>query len=153
MNRYLAIQEEVFNNLESYCFNNKKLHGYTHLFGVATVSIMLAPKFDLDPEICGVIGLLHDYAEFKNNTSFDHANRSSTLANIILSKNGQFSYSEILTITTAIKNHSNKDRIDDRYSEFIKLCDILHSYLNEPDKILSSNHNHYLEIARKKNII
>lgn len=39
------------------------------------------------------------------------------------------------TIVTAIKNHSNKERIDDKYSELIKNADLLIQYLNDPEAL------------------
>ena len=153
MNRYDLIKNEIYRGIEDNCYGSKKLHGYSHLFGVSTLCILLAPKFDLDPEITGVMGLLHDYSEFKTGSSFDHANRSSFLANGILSKTRQFSISEVTTITTAIKNHSLKDQQHDKYSEFLKLCDVLYSHINEPDKVLGNGHEHYINIAKEKGFI
>ena len=49
-----------------------------------------------------------------------------------------FSANEIDTIVTAIKNHSNKERIDDKYSELIKNADLLIQYLNDPEALLTS---------------
>ena len=58
-----------------------------------------------------------------------------------------------MIITRAIANHSAKEKTDDDYSEFLKLCDVLESYLHEPDMIVDKNKQKYLEIAKEKKII
>ena len=101
--------------------------------------IDIAKTENLDQETAAIIGILHDLATYKFHTSFDHANRSSILAKDILSKSNLFSDAEINLIITAIKNHSFKERIDDKYSELIKNADLLVQHLNEPDALLSKN--------------
>ena len=48
----------------------------------------LARINNLDIEIAAIIGILHDIATYKFNSSFDHANRSAMIANDILKKEG-----------------------------------------------------------------
>lgn len=153
MNRYEIIQKQVYQDIEENCYGAKKLQAFSHLFGVSTLCLTYAEKFDLDRELCGIMGLLHDFSQFKNNNSFDHANRSSFLANNMLLKSGKFTATEIAIITVAIKNHSNKNKTDDKYSEFLKLCDVICSYLVEPDKVFSSGYEKYIHLAKEKQLI
>ena len=83
------------------------------------------------------------------NSSFDHANRSSLIASELLKKDELFSANEIDTIVTAIKNHSNKERIDDKYSELIKNADLLIQYLNDPEALLTSEKQKRINLIRR----
>ena len=95
--------------------------------------VVLAKLKNLDLELAAIIGICHDLATYRFKSSFDHANRSSMLAREILTNSNLFNHDEIILITTAIKNHSFKDRIDDEYSELIKDADLIVQYLNEPN--------------------
>ena len=70
MKRYLEIEKIVYQELEKNCFGNKKRQGYRHLFGVSTLCIAYSHYMQLDDELCAIMGLLHDYSVYKNNTSF-----------------------------------------------------------------------------------
>ena len=137
MNRYYVIKDEIYQIINHECFGKYRKNGFEHLYNVANTSIFLAKVNKLDLELAGIIGLLHDLATYKFSSSFDHANRSSVLARDILNKTALFNELEILLITTAIKNHSNKDKVDDEYSELIKNADLLVEYLNEPEASFS----------------
>lgn len=153
MNRYDEIEEIVYREIEKNCFGNKKKHGYRHLFGVSTLCLQLSYQFDLDPELCAIMGILHDFSVYKNNSRLNHAFMSSQLAKQILEQSALFHQSEIDIIVQAIFHHSSKDRIDDDYSELLKLCDVIESYLHEPDIVIDQNRQKYLDIAREKKII
>lgn len=135
MNRYQIITQIVLSNIEQRCFGLKKLEGYQHLISVATLMTVIAPKRDLDKEIAGCIGILHDYSTYYTNSNFDHASRSGLLAKEILEQSSIFKEEEIITIVTAINNHSQKDRVDDCYSELVKDVDLYHQYMIEPTRI------------------
>ena len=45
---------------------------------------------NLNIEIAATIGILHDLATYKLNSSFDHANRSSLIASELLKKMNSF---------------------------------------------------------------
>lgn len=153
MNRYDEIEDIVYCEIEKSCFGHKKKHGYRHLFGVSTLCLQLSYQFQLDPELCAIMGLLHDFSVYKNNSRLNHAFMSSHLAKQILEQSSLFKKEEIDIIVCAIANHSSKDRTDDQYSELLKLCDVIESYLHEPDIIVDKNRQKYLEIAKEKKII
>ena len=125
MKRYLEIEKIVYQELEKNCFGNKKRQGYRHLFGVSTLCIAYSQYVQLDCELCAIMGLLHDYSVYKNNTSFNHAQLSSELA----------------------KNHSTKNKVHDQYSELLKMCDVLETYYHDPDCIFDEYHQKYIEKA------
>ncbi|MFV0393097.1 MAG: HD domain-containing protein [Coprobacillaceae bacterium] len=132
MNRFHEITIIAYRNIEEKCYGIKKLDGYQHLYSVSTLCIQLAKKRNLNIELSAIIGVLHDYSTYYTGSSFDHANRSAMLANELLEKSELLNIEEITLVTTAIKNHSNKDVIDDEYSELIKDADIWYRYLYEP---------------------
>lgn len=137
MNRYEIIKDNVYQILNSECFGNKRKHGLEHLFSVSTMIQYLAIQNNLDIEIAAIIGILHDIATYKLNSSFDHANRSSMIAQEMLRQSRLFQDEEINIIITAIKNHSFKEKVDEPYSELIKNADLLVQYFNDPIAIFS----------------
>ncbi|MFQ6791591.1 MAG: HD domain-containing protein [Thomasclavelia sp.] len=137
MNRYEVIKDEVYQILTTNCFASKRKNAFEHLFSVTAMIQYLAKIRHLDLELASIIGILHDLATYKFNSSFDHANRSAIIAKDLLEKSNLFTAKEIELIFVAIKNHSNKKQIDDNYSELIKDADILVQYLNEPEALLS----------------
>lgn len=136
MNRYEVIKDEVYQILTTNCFASKRKNAFEHLFSVTAMIQYLAKIRHLDLELASIIGILHDLATYKFNSSFDHANRSAIIAKDLLEKSNLFTAKEIELIFIAIKNHSNKKQIDDKYSELIKDADILVQYLNEPEALL-----------------
>lgn len=131
MNRYEALKDIFYKNIEEKSHGMYKKEAYFHSLQVSAICQYLAYQNNLDSELAGIIGLFHDYSTYINQTSFDHANRSSELMKDILIKT-QFQDDEINIIVTAIKNHSYKDKRDDEYSELIKDADVLTQYLQEP---------------------
>lgn len=130
MKRYYFIKETINDILI-------KNDGLEHSVNVSNMACLLAKLKNLDLELAAIIGICHDLATYKFKSSFDHANRSSMLSREILVNSKLFSHDEIILITTAIKNHSLKNRIDDKYSELIKDADLLVQYLNEPNALFS----------------
>lgn len=143
MNKLDLVKEALYQNLESKCFGYKKKNGYDHLFGVSSLCSYLAVKRNLDIELAAIIGMLHDYSTFITGTSFDHAYRSSTMVKeLLMSLN--FEEHDINIIVEAIKNHSDKNKVHDEYSELIKDADVLHQYFTQKDAIFSDDYNHRL---------
>ena len=98
MKRYLEIEKIVYQELEKNCFGNKKRQGYRHLFGVSTLCIAYSQYVQLDCELCAIMGLLHDYSVYKNNTSFNHAQLSSELARKMLEESLLFKLLKIIQL-------------------------------------------------------
>lgn len=143
MNKLDIIKDCLYKNLESKCYGYKKKNAYDHLFGVSSICTLLAHQRHLDIELSAIIGLLHDYSTYITGTSFDHAYRSSMMVKQLLN-DLNFDEKEISIIVEAIKNHSDKDKIHDEYSELIKDADVLHQHFSQIDAVLSDDYNQRL---------
>ncbi len=132
MNRYENLRTLFYQEIENHCHGIYKQKAYFHSLQVCSLTQKLALEKHLDIEIAGIIGLFHDYAQFINHSSFDHANRSSQMMIPLLK---DFSEEEKNIIINAIKNHSDKERIDDVYSEILKDADVLAQYFMKPKQI------------------
>lgn len=150
MRRYDMIKEKVYEILETYSHGKRKIEGYVHLNNVVQLSIFLANKRKLDEELCATIAILHDIAIYRYNSHFDHAKRSSVLANDILKQSSLFTEDEINCITHAIVLHSNKESIDDAYSECIKDSDLFSQYLQEMDAVFSKEKEKRILLLKKE---
>jgi uncharacterized protein len=106
--------------------------GFLHLYGVAQTCALLALKRGLDPQICAVMGMLHDIATYRSGDPTNHAPRSAVEAKAILSETGGFSQEEIDQICQAISTHSAKDQIDGALAELLKDADVLQHHLYNP---------------------
>ena len=78
--------------------------------------------------------LFHDYIQFTQRSSFQHGLRCSEWISSILS---EFQDDEKAIIQQAIARHSEKDKVDDVYSEILKDADVLAQYFAETDIVLS----------------
>lgn len=134
MKRYTQLKEVFYKNLEKSTAGIYKQKAYFHSIQVAQIAMMLANERNLDLELSAIIGLFHDYAQFIRLNSFNHALYSSEMVSDLLQQYN-FNDDEINIIVTAIKNHSNKDRIHDAYSELIKDADLLVKYYDDPSTI------------------
>lgn len=145
MDRLETIKEILFQEIENNCYGNNKRKAYDHLYGVSSICGYLALKNNLNIEIASIIGLLHDSSSYINNNTHNHAYLSSELAFKYLKQTKQFNQKEIQIVVTAIRNHSNKEKIDDEYSEILKDSDVLQQYLSSPETIFSNAYNERLK--------
>ena len=106
--------------------------GFVHLYGVAQTCALLALKRGFDPQICAVMGMLHDIATYRSGDPTNHAARSAVEAAALLKETGQFSQEEIEQICQAISTHSAKDQIDGALAELLKDADVLQHDLYNP---------------------
>ncbi len=136
MSRVIDVKEILYKDIENKCYGKQKLDGFDHLSGVSSLCAYLANQRYLDEELASIIGLLHDCSTYLTGTSFDHAARSSDIARKILNDLDLFNRVEINIICNAIRNHSDKDKLHDEYSELIKDADVLQQYFNEIDAVL-----------------
>jgi HD superfamily phosphodiesterase len=106
--------------------------GYVHLYGVSATCVLLAVKRGLDPELAGVVGMLHDITTYKTGDRTDHAPRGAVEAQGILERLGSFTRDEITLISDAISRHAAKDAVDGDMAELLKDADVLQPYLYNP---------------------
>jgi len=99
--------------------------GFVHLYGVAQNCSILAIKRGLEVELCTIIGMLHDIYTYKCGYQKNHGELGVEIAEEILRKINAFSEIEINIVKNAIKNHSDKKNVHDKYSELIKDADLL----------------------------
>ena len=109
-----------------------------HLLGTVRCVSLLAAKRNMDKETAVTAMLLHDISRLKDGSNVNHALKSSAMAEQILKNNGNFTKEEINLITSAIRKHVEKDKIDTDFDELIKDADLLDGYLND-EKSVSSN--------------
>lgn len=115
----------------SHIDEDKRRAAYIHLYGVSQGAVLIAKKRGLNVEIAQVCGLLHDFATYKTGEISDHAHKGAALVAPLLEKTQLFCQGEINLITTAVYNHSDKDKIGGEYDELLKDADILqHIFYN-----------------------
>lgn len=134
MNRFETLKDIFYQEIEKHCHGIYKQRAYFHSIQVMTLCQTYAKKRHLDIELASIIGLFHDYAQFIHHRSFNHAELSS---NMIKQYLDEFSEEEINIITHAIAKHSDKNKIDDAYSELIKDMDLYARYLEDPDYVFT----------------
>lgn len=108
---------------------------YLHSYGVAQSACYLAIIRDLDVELAGIAGMLHDIAVYALNCPHaQHAQRSAELARGIMEELDVFQQEEIIAVTNAIALHSDKmTSTDSRFAELLKDSDVLQHYLYNPN--------------------
>lgn len=114
------------------------MFGCAHLIGVAGFAELLAMKRGLDKEICKIAGLLHDYITYETGESESHAKRGSKAVYGYLDEIGGFSEDEKRLISSMIRRHGAKRKVDGDYEEVLKDADTLSHYFNSPDNWLAS---------------
>jgi uncharacterized protein len=135
MDRLESVRQIVDQILSRQPDDEERRCGFVHLYGVSGTCTLLAVNRGLDPQVCSVIGMLHDIATYKTGDPTDHAQRSADEAEAILFDIGMFSRDEINRICDAIARHSDKDSTDGPLAELIKDADVLQHYLYNPDVV------------------
>lgn len=128
---------------ERYC-------GLVHLYGVSSISSLLALKRGLNVELCAVAGMLHDIVTYKTGNSLEHSKLGSIETRKILNEAKCFNEEEINVICKAIYNHSDKHKIDDVYDEVLKDADVLQHYLYNTNFKISEKDKNRLSILLKE---
>ena len=132
MDRLERVRQEVDAILRRQPDQETSRAGFVHLYGVSAVSVLLAAKRGLDPQLCATAGMLHDIATYRTGNPTDHAQRGSLEAERIMRGLGCFSPEEIGLVCTAIARHSAKDEYDGDLAELLKDADVLQHYLYNP---------------------
>lgn len=140
MNRYEQLKELFYQTIEEKCFGIYKQKAYFHSIQVCTLCQIYAKERHLDIELASIIGLFHDYSQFINHSSFNHAVISSEMTARILN-DYTFTDEEKNIIVTAIRLHSDKHKINDVYSELIKDADIMAKYYEDPQFVFKEIEN------------
>lgn len=129
MDRLEKIREMVNGILAKNSNLDERHCGFMHLYGVSSISSLLALKRGLSAELCAIAGMLHDIVTYKTGNSVEHSKLGSIEARKILNEANCFSEEEINIICKAVYNHSDKHKVNDVYDEVLKDADVLQHYL------------------------
>ena len=132
------IDEIFYKTIENKTFGIYKQKAFSHSYRVSALAQYLSSAYKLDSELCKIMGLYHDIAQYVNHNSFNHAKLSSDMCRVLLE--GHISNEDLDIICHAIKNHSDKHVIHDIYSELLKDADILASYYESKDNVIKDEH-------------
>lgn len=135
MNNELIINE-FYHLIESKVFGDYKIKAYSHSIEVSTICMILAKKRGLDIEACQIMGLYHDISKYTSRVSKLHGTYSAQVLEELFKK---YPHPLSQEICHAIRVHSNKDTVDDAYSECLKDADTYASYLEEVNQVLSQS--------------
>lgn len=130
LSRSEKIQREVTklllkNKLPDEKRENSIVWEFKHHAGCVQIGRILAQKRKLDVELAEIICVLHDIYAIIEGKYNNHAKLGADIARKILEDSGDFSPSEIETITEAIAHHSDKHKYTNKpYVELAKDADI-----------------------------
>ena len=152
MNRLELIRDLVDQIISKINNETMKRNAYVHTYGVCYLSSIYANRLNLDEELLCIMAMLHDIAKYKDNVGHkDHALKSAIIAKELLTNTNSFTNDEIQLITNAISLHSHKYlKHDDCYTEALKDCDILASYLYDKNITIPQQNKHRLYYALEK---
>ena len=134
MDRITVVEKIVNDMLLAIEDQNIKTKGFSHIFGVAKLSVLLAIKRNEDQELACIAGLLHDYYAYKALDRHNHAIKGALMAADILAKTNLFTKEEITKVYSSISHHSDKDIEHNTFTEILKDADVLEHYLANPLK-------------------
>ena len=132
MNRLERLRRIVDKILVSIPDSNERRCAFVHLYGVSLTATLLAVQRNLDAELAGVAGMLHDLVSYESGNSTDHARRSAERATEILRATGEFSEAEITMVQSAVAHHSDKAGVHGALEELMKDADVLQHALYNP---------------------
>ena len=114
-------------------------NGFVHLYGVSTICNMLAVKRGLDPELCGIAGMLHDLTNYTVGEDPNHAALSAIEAKKVLNDLQRYPRTIINRICRAVARHSDKQSVHSNMDELLKDADVLQHYLYNPNQFDIAN--------------
>jgi HD superfamily phosphodiesterase len=131
MNRLERVRRIVDRILRNVPDPEERRCGFVHLYGVSLTATLLAVQRNLDPELAGVAGMLHDLVTYESGDPTDHGPRSAVRAGEILRQADSFTEEEVSAIQSAIAHHSEKADEHGWLEELMKDADVLqHAFYN-----------------------
>lgn len=139
---------------------NSKVWELKHHSGCVEVGRILAQKRRLDCELAEIICVLHDIYPIETGKYANHAEKGAEIAKEILIDSHDFTDKEIVIITEAIANHSEKDKYSDKpYVELAKDADAFECSLyqgaegfyrlHKPDKVFKEYVNRIKSVRKE----
>ena len=149
MNRLHTLKEEVDKIIHGFPEKNERFF-FSHLYSVCDYCIIIAIRRNLNVELAGACGLLHDIGELYTEDSKEHTELGAIVSEKILKSINVFNYEEIDTILKAIRKHSQKNTYDGPYEEVLKDADVMYHCLFDPgDLIREKDLRRYLKLLRE----
>lgn len=133
------LQDIFFKKIEEHTYGIYKKKAFFHSVQVSAICQKMALERNLDIEIAGIMGLFHDYSQFIRHNSFEHAHYSALMTMEILDQ-CHYPKEKAAIIINAISCHSDKEHVDDEYSEILKDADVLAQYMSEPDAVFKKSY-------------
>ena len=125
----------------------RRIH-ISHMYGVARFCTLLALKRNMNAELATTCGMLHDICYMTGGGTDNHAAKGAEQAKALLKSMNVYSDDEIIIITSAILNHSDKGKVHEPYDELLKDADVMdHCFYNADFQIAE------WEISRYKNLL
>lgn len=111
---------------------NRAGYFFSHLYGVSKFCALLAIRRNINPELAATAGMLHDIYQVTHDVIENHAIEGAKIAAQILRDMKIYTEDEILTIATAISNHSKKRKLHEPFDELLKDADVLDHCMYNP---------------------
>lgn len=108
---------------------DRRWYSSVHAHGVAQISMLLAMKRGLNPEIAGAIGLLHDVSYVLLSSYERHDALGADMARVFLGGLKTFSPEEMDIVAAAIGKHDQDPQTFAGYDAILSEADFLEPYL------------------------
>ncbi len=152
MNRLEKIKAYVSNFMRDMADPVAREDAAIHLYGVSSACVLLAQRREIDAEIAGICGLLHDIYRYKTGIGLDHAHNGAEMARVVLNRMACFSEDEKKIIISAIFHHGDKQHIHDAYDEVLKDADTMQPFLCGDWRMPSIRAKRLMKAARELNL-
>ncbi|MBN1892206.1 MAG: HD domain-containing protein [Clostridiales bacterium] len=124
--------------------------GYSHLYGVSLMCVLIANKRGENVELAAIAGMLHDIYTFTAMDSKGHARKGAVMAREILTSMGTFTEDEIEMICGAIHNHGDKGGKHSPFDEVLIDADVLHHCFYDPLSEVTEREKDRFEALKKE---
>jgi len=132
MSRLEKVREYVDDVLLRVSDPDFRVSGYSHLYGVSLMCVLIANKRGENVELLAIAGMLHDIYTFTAMDSKGHARKGAEMAREILTSMQMFTEEEIKAICGAIRNHGGKESKHSPFDEVLIDADVLHHCFYDP---------------------
>ncbi|NLW88869.1 MAG: HD domain-containing protein [Clostridiaceae bacterium] len=150
MSRLEKVREYVNDVLRRVPDPDFRVCGYSHLYGVSLMCVLIANKRGENVELLAIAGMLHDIYTFSAMDSKGHARKGAVMAREILTSMGIFSEDEIEMICGAIHNHGDKGGKHSPFDEVLIDADVLHHCFYDPEAGVFDREKERFEALKKE---
>lgn len=129
MDKMGMVRRAVDDALAHQCDMEPQGGALQHLYGVASLCVLLGKRRGLDSDVCGAAGLLHDVYAYMVGSYANHAASGAEMVRVVLKRLDCFTQAEQQTICAAIAWHDDIGLVHGPYDETLKDADVLYPYL------------------------